>query len=784
MKEEQEQFTRLFVGGDLSGKDKLYLATISRALLRLARSSGDEDWMNDKLLNWGIDLTPEGISLIDEAESLATGLSIENLPLDVPREPMDCLLENICKENETHAYKYIPRPISLYKVDGMFPANSFDKATDVSQLWKSMKGDINQLCADNKRILAENLLNILYRYATTIPSHPDALDVSLYDQTRVATAIAVCLAETDGIIEKPFMLIGADFSGIQSYIYQIVSKYAARNLKGRSFYVHLLSDACVGYLLEQLGLFSANIIYDSGGCFYLLAPNTLTVKQSLDAAINYLEQRLFDAHGTSIYVAIDNIALSRQEVNGQDGAGLRASWQDLFTKRDRKKYCKFAEQMLNGSNMFEPQSINNDCRDLLTGEDDSDGSFIKDKQLGGFISPLNLQQIKMGQQLKSHDCIAVTTTEMTCWRDRVNIKPAGIGRYYYMLSQDDIRENEAEIVKHRENLSLRLLNGRNMTGDYGLTKIMGQCVTSMEFYGGNNFNGKTLEEMCEPEQDGAFSRMGILRMDVDNLGSIFQKGIAESRSNLARYAALSRCFDYFFSGYLNSIITNEAYADKCYVIYSGGDDLFIVGDWMAVIRIAHNISNDFKEYTCTNPAFSISGGLAIMNAKFPLIAGAKLSADEEKNSKSHKAGMCEKNSISFLNMPLNWEYEFPAVEELKSIIVSLLKDDKLPKSFISKVIGHWMSADIKEHKVRNYKIYWMMAYDMKRLSERCKQSETEAKRLILNCQQDICQMESTLNGKKSATDYHALELWAFACRWAELEYRSTKKEAKTSSDSE
>lgn len=779
MKEEQEQYNRL----DHSGKDKLYLAAISRALLRLAHSNGDEDWLNDKLVHWVGDLTPEGNTLIDEAESLATGLPIGDIPLDVPREAMDSLFENICKENETHIYKYIPRPISLNKTDGMFPKRDYNGTTDISQLWKSMKGDINQLCADNKRILAENLLSIMHRYVSTVPAHAQALDISLYDQTRVVAAIATCLAETDGNIEKPFMLIGADFSGIQNYIYQIVSKFAARNLKGRSFYVHLLSDACVGYLQDHLGLYSANIIYDSGGCFYLLAPNTLAVKQSLDAAVNYLEQRLFNAHGTSIYVAIDSIVLSRREVNGQDGAGLRAAWQDLFTKRDRKKYCKFADQLINDPNMFEPQSIDNDRRDLLTGEDDTDRSFIKDKQLGGFISPLNFQQIKMGQQLKSHDCIAVTTTEMPCWSNRVNIKPAGIGRYYYMLNQDDIRDNEAEIVKHREHLSLRLLNGRNMKGDYGLTIILGQCITSMEFYGGNNFNGKTLEEMCEPEQDGGFSRMGILRMDVDNLGSIFQKGISESKSNLARYAALSRSFDYFFSGYLNSIITNETFADKCYVIYSGGDDLFIVGDWMAIIKIAHNISNDFKEYTCGNPAFSISGGLAIMNAKFPLIAGAKLSADEEKKSKGHKSGTCEKNAISFLNMPLNWDNEFPKVEELKSSIVTML-EDKLPKSFISKVIGHWMSADIKGHKVKNYKVYWRVAYDMKRLSERCKPSESEAKRLILNCQQDICQTERMLNGENIVTDYHALELWAFACRWAELEYRSTKKEAIISSDSE
>lgn len=51
------------------------------------------------------------------------------------------------------------------------------------------------------------------------------------------------------------MLIGADLSGIQSYIYQVVSKYAGKNLKGRSFYLRILSDSIVRFLLKELGCF-------------------------------------------------------------------------------------------------------------------------------------------------------------------------------------------------------------------------------------------------------------------------------------------------------------------------------------------------------------------------------------------------------------------------------------------------------------------------------------------------------------------------------------------------
>ena len=66
------------------------------------------------------------------------------------------------------------------------------------------------------------------------------------------------------------LLVGGDFSGIQKYIYKIVSKQAGRSLKGRSFYLHLLSDSIVRFLLKQLNSQKDAVVYNSGGSFYLV----------------------------------------------------------------------------------------------------------------------------------------------------------------------------------------------------------------------------------------------------------------------------------------------------------------------------------------------------------------------------------------------------------------------------------------------------------------------------------------------------------------------------------
>jgi CRISPR-associated protein Csm1 len=74
--------------------------------------------------------------------------------------------------------------------------------------------------------------------------------------------------------EEPVaLLIGGDLSGIQRFLYAISSEGAAKSLRGRSAYLALLADAAVEFLLRELDLPPTQVVYRSGGHFYLLAPS-------------------------------------------------------------------------------------------------------------------------------------------------------------------------------------------------------------------------------------------------------------------------------------------------------------------------------------------------------------------------------------------------------------------------------------------------------------------------------------------------------------------------------
>lgn len=689
------------------------------------------------------------------------------------KKRMTSILQDI---NSNKVEKRCHLPLSPVRLDKDCFPNDTDEIPDYVSLWVDFKKEFNLIQANTYHAFAETLLSLLFKYTTAIPASTiNFRDVSLYDHLKTTAAIAVCLYDyqQQPANENPFLLIGGDFSGIQNYIYQIISKYAAKNLKGRSFYLRIISDAIVRYLLKELHLFQANVIYNSGGSFYILAPNTAEVKKKLEKAIAAIENHLFKTHGTSLFVAIDSVEVSEDSLMHRNGQNLRKVWEGLFERRDAKKQTKFASVIKeNYGCFFIP--VDGEClHDSITGEE-----FMKDelslakeldedegKELQ--LREITYQQIQFGKKLRESDLIVVSEGEIPYWTDKTFIVPATLGFYYYLLKISDIEKMKERLRVSADKISIVSLNGGQSLDCNFMKYIDGlNNIYSLEFYGGNLYSGKTFDQMCESD---SFSRLGILRMDVDNLGSLFQSGIEEERATLSRYAALSRSLDYFFSGYLNKI-QRDIDMENTFIIYSGGDDVFIVGRWDKTIKIAERIQADFKTYTCGNPAFSISGGIAIVGDKFPIMKGAEESNKEETKAKNHYCVGSEKNALSFMDTPLNWDKEYLIVKQLMEKIKTFTEQGWLPKSFISKVLAHAMNAKVENHKITVVKTFWMLTYDLSRMKSIIKQPL--CKELINNCILEVCGNKRILNDSSIETNYHSLELWAFAARWAELEIRT------------
>lgn len=691
-------------------------------------------------------------------------------------------------------YTYCLSPVQYVIGKDSFPHKNNFPAGELQsmykKLWDDFYSDFCKVRPCSCHAFAETLLGLLFKYTSNVPAANGTLqDVSLYDYIKSSAALAVCLHDASSCgssPDEPFLLVGADFSGIQPYIYNIVSKYAGKNLKGRSFYIRLLSDAIVRYILHSLDLPKANVIYNSGGCFYLIAPNTDLVKQRLNEATDIIMHKLFEAHGTSLFVAIDSVPLSKDVLSSVSSRKLGDVWHDLFVKRDKAKQAKFHDIVeKNYDVFFSPSEHAAVACDSVTGEEINGKDDKRSFPDGGNVRTLTSEQIKLGAKLRDFSYVFISSEDIKCWDSIMHIDPISLGIKYYFMNETEWKKQSAIFEKLSGKVVAVKYNDDGAEDRFTNQFSSFGNIIEWDFYGGNEVAGgkrcPTFEQICSRHDDDAegsgdaFERLGVLRMDVDNLGSIFQKGISPDRASLSRFSALSRSLDFFFSGYLNTL-WKETDPEHSLIIYSGGDDLFIVGSWDVTLMLAERIRKDFRAYTCNNSAFSISGGIALIPSKFPIIKGASLSDTEESRAKAHCCGGKQKNSISFLGMALNWDEEYPIVKEAKDVIVKASNVDgkqnskALPRSFVSKVLTHWSNANIKDHCITIPKTFWMMTYDLSRMKERV---GNEAKNIIDLCKDDVCSNRpGRFFGKTICTEYNPLELWAFACRWAELEMRS------------
>lgn len=85
--------------------------------------------------------------------------------------------------------------------------------------------------------------------------------------------------------------------------------------------------------------------------------------------------------------------------------------------------------------------------------------------------------------------------------------------------------------------------------------------------------------------------------DVDNLGRIFQAGLAQP--TFARMVALSRQINAFFAVWLPAWCATH-YPDT-YTVFAGGDDFFLIGPWHATQRLTADMAAHFTRYVAGNP---------------------------------------------------------------------------------------------------------------------------------------------------------------------------------------
>jgi len=524
----------------------------------------------------------------------------------------------------------------------------------------------------------EDLFFLLEKYFSFVPAQTTGNDpdISLFDHSKLTAAIAVCLEKEanqnkidenslDQILKKInkeklndeyFILLNADLSGIQNYIFNIPSKGAAKSLKGRSTYIVLLMEAICDYMIRELDLENANIIYNGGGNFYILAPASF--EERITDLRKEINQILLDVHQGKLFCNIGYTKIKLYEFKDFKDVWKRTS--EETAKIKRKKFSEIWEK--NYEDLFEPKELvkeNNFCsvchstNNVETYEDNrlcslcySFEELTKDVAKAKFYNFSILQN----KEIKEVDYISI------------------LNRFGFNI---DFKE------KAFSNEDTFILN------EFSNEQILKWKLGAFNLPIDNNRNIKTFEELA-----GKNGKLAYLKLDVDNLGQLFIKGL--ENPSFSRMSVLSRMLRMFFEGYLPYFIKQKGLGDKIYIVFSGGDDTFLIGDVEIILRFAKEFREKFKEFVCGNQKITFSAGIGIFRYNFPIVKATQITEQYLEEAKSlvyPDEAEATKDKVTILGEVFGWN-EFSYILDLFEMIKSIVDEhSSQSRGIIQKIIN-------------------------------------------------------------------------------------------------
>ena len=675
--------------------------------------------------------------------------------------------------------KYLPLKKLAIAEDTIFPIDAADDAGRAYvDLWSAFLDEAKALQSAYQKSDAndlgylDSLLNLMKQYLWAIPA-PGFTGVSLYDHSRMTAALAACLAQQDDADVQAWLnkekqgkplalLVGGDISGVQKFIYTITSQGASSGLRGRSMYLQLLTEVMARYLLAQFQLPQANLIYAGGGHFFMLLPPGS--EEKLAAIQQRISRILLHHHQGDLYLAL---AWATVDATQTAGNSLRRQWDVMQEKLQKNKQRKFAELGADlNALLFAPQEHGgNDEKQCVVCKKEHPQTRMwpgEDK----IKCPACHQFEELGKDLRKANYLTL---------DRISAAPLApaseapgdwqavlshVG-YRAKLSQDllPLPKDALELrtVLALNDVALKNLRpaAKQTTGRHFLVNVtptltpvehahFKDAVEDLTQLNPHNAPVKPFDIMARQSQ--GINRLGVLRMDVDNLGQILSQGFKGKKFSLPRIAALSFNFTLFFEGWVEQIaaeINRLGQAENAkrdgvnsdsallYSIYSGGDDLFFVGAWDLMPLLAKKISADLKRFVAGHTGVHISGGIALIPGKYPLYQAAENAATAESAAKAlRRSDSGEKNALNFLQQTIPWN-KFEQVKEDQErlvLLVAPLDDSKaVPKSLLQKLLQLYNEfsdfQDKQEKAGKRAQVYWgsgqwRSAYSLSRMAAR------------------------------------------------------------------
>jgi CRISPR-associated protein Csm1 len=456
------------------------------------------------------------------------------------------------------------------------------------------------------------------------------------------------------------ILIKADFSGIQNFVFRIKSEKAAKTLKARSWFVQVL--AIFAYRLVQDAFPMSELLYNGGGSFYLLLEKTSDFDKKLVELRRKINQNLWYE---DIQLAISFVHFAPEELQNN----FAFIWRDIQLASSTAKLTQF-----NGFfEQFEKTYKHDDgakcdwpglLRELLkTGTPTIKSSELEDS-IGSRENWANSDGVNwfgfehrfMG---KGENYIGLPV-----WTDTL------LKKWLPLIESEGEKDDEENLDELKKD---------NLIAFNRLARFAA-------------------------ERTGT-EKIGILKLDVDRLGEAFNK--MDSKEKAREFSLLMHDFfekklieDFVGKGTFKTSAQFDIkgqptvnldgievpFRENIYVIYSGGDDTFLLGAWDAVFEFAIQFHEHWQNFVKTKlpknqQDLTVSAALLVVDSNFPVIRFAELAEKMLDKAKSftHKNHIC----VFGENQPMQWD-DFKEAHERAHFLRNLILFDDEPRAVLER----------------------------------------------------------------------------------------------------
>ena len=554
-------------------------------------------------------------------------------------KPLESIFNILNGNNEKLVYKAVQ-----IKKDGEinYPV---EKAEVKANILKEAKEDFEKVLKNSNSYeeLASKLLTASEKNLSFLPAaitEEEINDISLFDHLKMTAAIASSVRrymdenkiidfkslldkELEFMDKKMFLLYSMDVSGIQDFIYTIATERVLKGLRTRSFYLEMVIEHCIDTLFETTGFTRANLIYSGGGHAYVILPNTDGIKEELIRYENRINDWFMEYYKTDLYIASGYSECSANSFCNNPEGSYKEIFAEVSKKISEKKMKRYSADIIRKLNSEEQKDCSRECKVCHRVDKLTEGDKC---------------EICKGIENISKDILNKDLFVVIPEKSSKNSLPLPFG--YSLVALD-----KEEVNKLEKNGQIKRVYSKNSLDiDNSYIKI----------WIGDYHNEKTFEKLADASN--GIRRLAVMRADVDNLGQAFVSGFenvklekSDKYVTLSRTATFSRKLSIFFKLHINEILekgkfkmssNKEVGKRNALIVYSGGDDLFIIGSWDDIVEFSIDLTKRFKKFS--QDKLTISAGIDFYPEKYPISVMAKKTGELEEISK----GMDKKNAVT------------------------------------------------------------------------------------------------------------------------------------------